>query len=46
MEGPVIKPSKSSSYKTVVDILDEMVISDVNRYALGKITNVEESQIK
>ena len=38
----VIKPSKNASYGHVVDILDEMTICDVKRYALAEIT-VEES---
>ena len=42
----IIKPSKLSCYRDVVDILDEMVISDIKRYALVKITPQEEMIIK
>lgn len=37
----VIKPSKECTYKNVVDILDEMKINVVKRYALVKIFDVE-----
>lgn len=33
----VIKPYKSSRYKNLVDILDEMAINGVSKYALGDI---------
>lgn len=37
----VIKPSDESTYKDVVDILDEMTINDITRYALVDISDVE-----
>ncbi len=37
----VIKPSDECSYKNVVDILDEMTINVLKRYALVDISNVE-----
>jgi biopolymer transport protein ExbD len=42
----LIKPTDEASYKNVVDILDEMSISDIKRYALVDITvdDLEEIQ--
>lgn len=37
----VIKASNESTYKDVVDILDEMTINDITRYALVDIAEVE-----
>ena len=42
----LIKPSDRSKYKNVVDILDEMSISNIARYALVDITNDDEELIK
>ncbi len=39
----VIKPSSESSYKNVIDVLDEMLINDVKRYVL---TGADEKEIK
>jgi len=37
----VIKPGSESTYKDVIDVLDEMTINDVSRYALVDISEVE-----
>jgi biopolymer transport protein ExbD len=37
----VIKPGNESTYKDVVDALDEMTINDIKRYALVDISEVE-----
>lgn len=37
----VIKPGKESTYKDMVDVLDEMTINDIKRYALVDISEVE-----
>jgi biopolymer transport protein ExbD len=42
----VIKPNADATYKDLVDILDEMLINDVKRYALVDITDVENQLIK
>lgn len=34
----LIKPSRKANYRTVVDMLDEAVISDVKKYALIKLS--------
>ncbi len=42
----VIKPSDFSTYKDVVDMLDEMSINMVKKYALVDITEVEQELVK
>jgi biopolymer transport protein ExbD len=42
----LIKPTDEASYKNVVDILDEMSISDIKRYALVDITVDDLEEIK
>jgi biopolymer transport protein ExbD len=42
----VIKPSNESTYRDVVDILDEMAINDISRYALVDIADVEGQLVK
>lgn len=41
----VIKPSKDANYKNTVDILDEMTINQIKRFALVDITPVESELI-
>lgn len=42
----VIKPSAESTYKNTVDLLDEMTINDVKRYALVDISEAEFAFLK
>lgn len=42
----VIKPNKEATYKNTVDILDEMTINQVHRFALIDITDDENSLVK
>ena len=42
----IIKPSKASAYGDLVNVLDEMTINDVKRYALVDITEQEEALIE
>jgi len=42
----VIKPGSQATYRDVVDLLDEMTINDIKRYALVDITDVEEQLVK
>jgi biopolymer transport protein ExbD len=42
----VIKPNEDATYKNTVDILDEMTINDVKRYAMVDIAPVEVQLIK
>ncbi len=42
----LIKPSDESRYKNVVDILDEMNITNIGRYALVEITDVDKQLVK
>jgi biopolymer transport protein ExbD len=42
----VIKPNKEATYKNTVDILDEMTINQVKRFALVDITDDENMLIK
>ena len=42
----VIKPSDECTYKNVVDILDEMSVNVIKRYALVDISDVESKLIK
>ena len=42
----ILKPSSECNYKNVIDILDEMSINVLKRYALVDISNVEESLVK
>jgi biopolymer transport protein ExbD len=42
----IIKPTKVSRYKNVVDILDEMKITSAERYAIVAVTDVDYELIK
>jgi len=42
----VIKAGNEATYKDVVDILDEMTINDITRYALVDISDVEAQLVK
>ena len=42
----VIKPTEDANYKNTVDILDEMTINMVKRFAMIKITDVERGLVK
>ena len=42
----LIKPSPESRYKNMVDILDEMNITNMQRYALVKITSTDKELVK
>jgi len=38
----IIKPTKESSYKNTVDVLDEMIINNIKKYAMRDITKEEQ----
>ena len=42
----LIKPMEESRYKNVVDILDEMTITNMQRFAMVKITDADKELIK
>jgi biopolymer transport protein ExbD len=42
----VIKPSDESTYRNVIDILDEMSINVIKRYALVDISPIEDQLVK
>jgi biopolymer transport protein ExbD len=42
----IIKPSEDATYKNTVDILDEMTISEIKRYAMVDISPVEYQLVK
>lgn len=42
----IVKPGAESSYKRIVDILDEMTINVVGRYALADITEEEDKLVR
>jgi biopolymer transport protein ExbD len=42
----IIKPANKSAYGDIVNVLDEMTINDIKRYALVDITKEEEAYMK
>ena len=42
----VIKPTAEATYKNTVDILDEMTINNVKRFAMVKISGTENDLVK
>ena len=42
----IIKPDKDATYKNAVDMLDEMTINDIGRYAMVNPTADEYSKIQ
>lgn len=42
----VIKPNENATYKNTVDILDEMTINNVKRFAMVKISDDENNLVK
>jgi hypothetical protein len=42
----IIKPNEKANYKNVVDVLDEMTITDIKRYAMVDISQGEKDLIR